>query len=284
MTITRRHLLLATALAPLASAFAANEKIPPFTAIERDLGGRLGVCAIDLATGRTVGHRQDERFPMCSTFKAVLAAQALARAAQEPGFLDKRLRLAKSDLLPHSPVTSKHVRTGMTVAALCQAAVQESDNAGANALMKELGGPAALTAFLRGIGDTTFRLDRWELELNSAIPGDPRDTTSPAAMARSLGKLVAGDALPAPQRAQLKEWMLGTTTGARRIRAGAPAAWRVADKTGTGSYGVANDIAVVFPPDRGPIAIAVYTHREEKEADAREDIVAAAARAALAAL
>lgn len=281
MTLTRRTLLLAAAAAPLYSPFAIAAG--GFAAIERDLKGRLGVAVIDTATGKTAGHRLDERFPMCSSFKAVLAAQALARDAQEPGFLDRRLRYAKADLVSHSPVTGKHVATGMTVAELCAATVQYSDNTAANTLMKEMGGPAALTAFARGIGDTAFRLDRWELELNAAIPGDERDTTTPLAMARTLQKLVVGDALPAAQRARLKEWLLGNTTGDRRIRAAVPAGWQVGDKTGTGAYGVTNDIGVVFPPDRAPLVVVVFTHQPDKEADAREDVVAAAARAALAA-
>lgn len=280
MTITRRTLLLAAAAAPFSPSLALAAT-GGFASIERGLKGRLGVAVIDTATGKTGGHRLDERFPMCSTFKAVLAAQALARDAREPGFLERRLRFAKADLVSHSPVTGKHVATGMTVAELCAATVQYSDNTAANALMKELGGPAALTAFTRGIGDTAFRLDRWETELNTAIPGDERDTTTPLAMARTLQKLVLGDALPATQRQRLKDWLLGNTTGDRRIRAAVPAGWQVGDKTGTGAYGVTNDIGLVFPPDRAPLVVVVFTHQPAKEADAREDVVVAGARLAL---
>ena len=280
MTITRRTLLLAAAAAPFSPSLALAAA-GGFASIERDLKGRLGVAVIDTATGKTGGHRLDERFPMCSTFKAVLAAQALARDAREPGFLERRLRYAKANLVSHSPVTGKHVATGMTVAELCAATVQYSDNTAANALMKELGGPAALTAFTRGIGDTAFRLDRWETELNTAIPGDERDTTTPLAMARTLQKLVLGDALPATQRQRLKDWLLGNTTGDRRIRAAVPAGWQVGDKTGTGAYGVTNDIGLVFPPDRAPLVVVVFTHQPAKEADAREDVVVAGARLAL---
>ncbi|MBB3219337.1 class A beta-lactamase [Pseudoduganella umbonata] len=280
MTITRRTLLLAAAAAPFTPAFAKNAT-GSFAAIERDLKGRLGVAVIDTATGTASGHRLDERFPMCSTFKALLAAQALARDAREPGFAERRLRYAKADLVGHSPVTGKHVDTGMTVAELCAATVQYSDNAAANTLMKELGGPAGLTAFMRGIGDTTFRLDRWELELNTAIPGDERDTTTPLAMARTLQKLVLGDALPAPQRQRLKQWLVGNTTGDRRIRAAVPANWQVGDKTGTGAYGVTNDIGIVFPPGRAPLVVVVFTHQPDKDADSREDVVVAGARLGL---
>ena len=280
MTITRRTLLLAAAAAPFSPSLALAAT-GGFASIERGLKGRLGVAVIDTATGKTGGHRLDERFPMCSTFKAILAAQALARDAREPGFLERRLRFAKADLVSHSPVTGKHVATGMTVAELCAATVQYSDNTAANALMKELGGPAALTAFTRGIGDTAFRLDRWETELNTAIPGDERDTTTPLAMARTLQKLVLGDALPATQRQRLKDWLLGNTTGDRRIRAAVPAGWQVGDKTGTGAYGVTNDIGLVFPPDRAPLVVVVFTHQPAREADAREDVVVAGARLAL---
>ncbi|QGZ42492.1 beta-lactamase class A [Pseudoduganella flava] len=286
ISLPRRRLMLAAPLLalPVHRHLLAAPAAGGLADIERDLHGRLGVCALDLGSGKTVGHRQDERFPMCSSFKALLAAQALARAAREPGFLDKRLRYAKADLVSYSPVTEKHVEQGMTVAELCTAVVQVSDNTAANTLMKELGGPAALTAWVRGLGDPTFRLDRWETELNTAIPGDERDTTSPLAMARTLGKLVTGDALPAAQREQLKQWMIGTTTGDRRIRAAAPAGWTVGDKTGTGNYGVTNDIGFLLPPGRAPIVIVVYMHQPALEAKTREDIVAAATRAALAAL
>lgn len=280
MTITRRTLLLAAAAAPFAPSLAFSAPTG-FLDVERDLRGRLGVAVIDTGTGKTAGHRLGERFPMCSTFKAVLAAQALAREAREPGFLARRLRYAKADLVSHSPITGKHVETGMTVADLCAATVQYSDNTAANSLMKELGGPAGLTAFMRGLGDTHFRLDRWETELNTAIPGDDRDTTTPWAMARTLEKLVIGDALPAPQRQQLKDWLLGNTTGGKRIRAAVPAGWQVGDKTGTGSYGVTNDIGIVYPPGRAPLVVVIFTHLAEKDGDNRDDIVVAAARGAL---
>jgi beta-lactamase class A len=146
----------------------------------------------------------------------------------------------------------------MTVAALCAATLQYSDNAAANLLLKVLGGPAAVTAFARSIGDATFRLDRWEPELNSALPGDPRDTSTPSAMARSLRALLVDDALPPAQRTQLRDWLLGNTTGDKRIRAGVPAGWRVADKTGTGARGTVNDIGALWPPERQPVLLALF--------------------------
>jgi beta-lactamase class A len=279
----RRHFLGAAALTPLMS-FAADAPDAPlsaFAALEKDLGGRLGISAVNLATGKQVGHRSGERFPMCSTFKAMVAAAILQRSASDPALLKRRISYTKADLVPHAPVTEKHIDQGMTVEELCAAMVQYSDNPAANLLMKVLGGPEAVTAFARSIGDTDFRLDRWETELNSAIPGDPRDTTTPQAMMRSLQALVMGDALPAPQRQQLKDWLVGNTTGAKLIRAGVPAGWTVGDKTGGGAYGARNDIAVIWPPGQAPIVIAVYTAHEKADAKYREDIIAGATSTAL---
>ena len=299
MTISRTRRTLITAavgvpaalsllslLSPLAAATTVVKRKPvrSFAELEKDFQGRVGVAAIDLGSGRSVGNRQDERFPFCSTFKTLVGAAVLAREAKAPGLLQKRLTYTKADLVTYSPVTERHVEGGMTVAELCAATIQTSDNTAANVLMKELGGPAAITAYARSIGDTSFRLDRWETDLNTAIPGDERDTTTPLAMARTLQKLFAGDALPPAQRQQLKDWMLGTTTGDTRIRAGVPPGWQVADKTGTGSYGVTNDIGVAYPPGGAPVVVVVYTHGAVKDADSRSDIVAAATRTALAAL
>ena len=275
---TRRALMLALVSTPWARAADLLDHAPaaaPLTpaallaGLEKEFGGRLGVAALNTADGRQVLHRADERFPFCSTFKMMLSAAILSR---EPALLKKRIAVDKSDLVPHAPVTSKHVGAGMTVAELCEATIQYSDNPAANLLMKQIGGPAAVTAFARSIGDNEFRLERWETELNSALPGDVRDTTTPLAMARSLQKLVLGDALPAAARKQLKDWMLGNTTGATRIRAGVPAGWPVADKTGAGDYGTVNDIAVIWPPGKAPIVLAVYTTQPNKDDKTRPEI------------
>jgi beta-lactamase class A len=280
---TRRSFLLAAAAAPFALAADGQPPAPDFASLEKELGGRLGVAALDTATGRLIGHRLNERFPMCSTFKMMVAAALLARAGRQPGLLAKHLSLPKSDFVGYSPITEKHVDSEMTAGQLCAATLQYSDNTAANVLMKELGGPAAVTSFARSIGDETFRLDRWETELNSAIPGDERDTTTPLAMARTLQKLLIKDGLPPEQQKQLRDWMLGNTTGDKRIRAGVAADWQVADKTGTGAYGTCNDIAVLYPPARAPIVLAVYTTRNAKEADGRDDIIPASTRAVIAA-
>ena len=299
----RRTLLLAAATAPLvltvtacasrqaaapdeatAAAAAAADVIAPAAAaamladLERDAGGRLGVCAIDTASGRVIEHRAAERFPFCSTFKAMLSAAVLARSVERPGLLQQRVTYTKADLVNYSPVSEKHVGAGMTVAALCEATIQYSDNSAANLLMKLIGGPSAVTAYARSIGDDTFRLDRWETELNTALPGDPRDTTAPAAMAASLRVLTLGDALPAAQRAQLVAWLRGNKVGDKRIRAGVPAGWTVGDKTGTGDYGTTNDAGVIWPTSRAPIVLAVYYTQARADARAKDDVIASVAR------
>lgn len=299
----RRTLLLAAATAPLvltvtacasSQAAAPDEAAMPnvagvaaaatFAQLERDAGGRLGVCAIDTASGRRVEHRADERFPFCSTFKAMLSAAVLAQSVARPGLLQQRVTYGKADLVNYSPVTGKHVDTGMTVAELCEATIQYSDNSAANLLMKLIGGPSAVTAYARSIGDDTFRLDRWETELNTALPGDLRDTTTPAAMAASLRVLTLGDALPAAQRAQLVTWLRGNKVGDKRIRAGVPAGWTVGDKTGTGDYGTTNDAGVVWSPTRAPIVLVVYYTQAHADARAKDDVIADVARVVVEAL
>ncbi|KWH21420.1 class A beta-lactamase [Burkholderia cepacia] len=295
----RRTLLLAAATAPLVltvtacasrqaaapdEASAAAAAVAPAAAgqmlaeLESSVGGRLGVCAIDAASGRVIAHRADERFPFCSTFKAMLSAAVLAQSVERPALLQQRVTYTRADLVNYSPVSEKHVGEGMTVAALCEAAIQYSDNSAANLLMKLLGGPSAVTAYARSIGDDTFRLDRWETELNTALPGDLRDTTTPAAMAASMRVLMVGDALPAAQRAQLVAWMRGNKVGDKRLRAGVPAGWTVGDKTGTGDYGTTNDAGVVWSPSRAPIAVAVYYTQARADARSKDDVIASVAR------
>ncbi|WP_322087398.1 PEN family class A beta-lactamase, Bcc-type [Burkholderia sp. BCC1999] len=298
----RRTLLLAAATAPLvltvtacasraavpgeanSAAAAAADAVAPAAAaeaiadLERDAGGRLGVCAIDTASGRIIEHRSGERFPFCSTFKAMLSAAVLAQSVDRPGLLQQRVTYTKADLVNYSPVSEKHVGAGMTVAALCEAAIQYSDNSAANLLMKLIGGPSAVTAFARSIGDDTFRLDRWETELNTALPGDPRDTTTPAAMAASMRALTLGEALPAAQRAQLVTWLRGNKVGDKRIRAGVPAGWQVGDKTGTGDYGTTNDAGVIWPASGAPIVLVVYYTQAQADARAKDAVIASVAR------
>lgn len=251
---------------------------PQFVELERALNGRLGVFALNTADGARLGYRAEERFPVCSTFKVLVAAGILERSTQIAGLMQQRINYLPSDLVTHSPVTEKHLVTGMTVAELCDAVMRYSDNTATNLLMKILGGPAGVTDFARSIGDREFRLDRWEANLGTAIPGDPRDTSTPEAMGRSLQRLVLEDALGVRQRKQLQVWLRSNTTGANCIRAGVPSDWQVGDKTGAGAYGTRNDVAVLWPPHRPPVILTVYSTQHEKDAKWREDIIASAAR------
>lgn len=283
-TNRRSFLVATTALlfsAGCASGVAKNPGASAqdqFEKIEKDLGGRLGVFALNTATGAQLGHRADERFAFCSTFKVLAASGVLSKSLQVPGLMQQRITYQQSDLVTYSPITQKHVGEGMILADICAAALQYSDNTAGNILIKTLGGPAAVTAFARSIGNTDFRLDRWETALNTAIPGDPRDTATPRAMGLSLDRLMLGDAMTPENRAQLQMWMLGNTTGAARIKAGLPAGWEIADKTGSGDYGAANDLAVVWPAQHGPVIVSIYTTQTQQDAKARSDVIAAATR------
>lgn len=270
--------VLALPVAGLARAAAAETPLQALEALERRAGGRLGVAAWRRGGAGALAWRGDERFPLCSTAKVMVAAAVLAQAAPAPGLLDERVRYAGADLVSWSPVTERHADTGMTVAELCAAALQHSDNGACNLLLDRLGGPSAVTAFARRIGDTAFRLDRRETELNAAVPGDVRDTTTPRAMAASLEALLLDEALAPAGRRRLLDWMLGCATGAERIRAGFPSGWRVADKTGTGSYGTTNDVGIVLPPQGGdPLIVAIYFTQTAPDARADSRVVADAA-------
>lgn len=261
--------------APQANAATAHDRL---VALERTSGGRLGVATLSADGGAPVLYRADERFPFCSTFKVMLAGAILQRSAAEIDLLDRHIPYSKDELVTYSPITEKQAGRGMAVSQLCAAALQYSDNTAANLLIKLLGGPDTVTTYARSLGDTQFRLDRWETDLNEALPGDPRDTTTPTAMAQSLHRLALGDALHPSARHQLTEWMLGNTTGATRIQAGVPKGWQVADKTGTGAYGTTNDIAVIWPPNKPPVALAIYFTHGTPDAAARNDVIADAAR------
>ncbi|MBC6460134.1 class A beta-lactamase [Actinomadura sp. HBU206391] len=247
--------------------------------LEASFKGRIGAYALDTATGATITHRGDERFGMASTFKAMVAAAVLDKARRfDPGLLDRLIRWEQSDLVSNSPVTEKHVDTGLTVAQLCHAAVTVSDNTAGNLLLKQIGGPAGLTRYFRTLGDPVSRLDRWETELNEWSPGEKRDTTMPAFMGRNLAKLTTGSALAEPDRARLIGWLRANTTGDRRIRAGLPKDWTVGDKTGTpGAYGGAHDIAIAWPPSGAPLIIAVYTNRLAADGASDDSVVATTA-------
>ncbi|WP_063750642.1 class A beta-lactamase [Streptomyces roseochromogenus] len=249
------------------------------TDLERRHGARLGVYARNVRTGRTVSHRAGERFAMCSTFKA-FAAAAVLRDHGRCAPLDTVIHYPPHDILPHSPRTEEHVDTGMTVADLCAAAIQYSDNAAGNLLLRQIGGPDGLTRFFRSLGDGTSRLDRWEPELNTAIPGDRRDTTTPEALGRGFERLTLGRALARADRAQLVTWLKGNTTSAARFGAGLPRDWVLADKTGTGDYGTANDIGVAWTTRGTPVLLTVLSSKTAQDAAADDALVAEAARIA----
>ena len=247
--------------------------------LEAKSGGRLGVAALDLATGRRIAHRGDERFAMCSTFKFLAAAHVLARVDRGEERLDRRIVFTRQDIVTYSPVTEKRVGgEGMTMAELCEAAMTVSDNTAGNLLLASFGGPAGLTTWVRSLGDGVTRLDRIEPELNDVPPGDPRDTTTPAAMTENLNRIVLGDVLSQPSRDRITRWLVASTTGNDRLRAGLPNGWRVGDKTGTGYHGATNDVGVAWPPDRRPLVISVYYAGSSATAAVRSAVIAEAAR------
>lgn len=271
----RRNFLGATSSVLGLAATDAFAEDNPFAALEARHGGRLGVAALDVATGRKLGYRAGERFALCSTFKMLLAATILQRADRGQENLNREIAYTKNDLLAHSPITSKHLAEGhMTVGALCGAAVTESDNGAADLLLASIGGPPAVTAFARSIGDPVTRLDRIEMAMNDVAPGDVRDTTSPTAMVKNMQALALGSVLSNASRAQLVDWLKNCQTGKTRLRAGFPHGWIVGDKTGTGFRHETNDVAIAWPPGRTPIIVAVY-YGWSKEADAARDAVVA---------
>jgi beta-lactamase class A len=250
--------------------------------IERTAQGRLGVAMLDTGSGLQLGWRQDERFAMASTFKAVLAGWMLALVDQGKERLDARVHYAAGDVVAYSPVSGPRAGDGggLTVGELCSATVSLSDNTAANVLLARHGGPAGFTAFVRSLGDSITRLDRTEPTLNEAKVGDPRDTTTPLAMLQTLQKLVLGDVLTPPSRAWLQRWLVETSTGDKRLRAGVPG-WKVGDKTGTASdSGTANDVAVMWPPAGGaPVLVTCYLTRSTVKPEQRDAAIAQVARA-----
>ncbi|HDS8510076.1 class A beta-lactamase, partial [Escherichia coli] len=214
----------------------------------------------------------------CSTSKVMAAAAVLKQSETQKQLLNQPVEIKPADLVNYNPIAEKHVNGTMTLAELSAAALQYSDNTAMNKLIAQLGGPGGVTAFARAIGDETFRLDRTEPTLNTAIPGDPRDTTTPRAMAQTLRQLTLGHALGETQRAQLVTWLKGNTTGAASIRAGLPTSWTVGDKTGSGDYGTTNDIAVIWPQGRAPLVLVTYFTQPQQNAESRRDVLASAAR------
>jgi len=294
--IDRRQALMAISTLPafsLASPAGAVATARLTSGISRSIAalearsrGRLGVAVLDTADGKTFAHRGDERFPMCSTFKLLLAGAVLSRVDRARERLDRRVPVRKGDPIGHAPFTAKRVGKTASVAELCRAMTVESDNGAANLMLAAVGGPAALTRFLRSVGDPATRLDRSEPELNTSIPGDPRDTTTPNAMLGTTEKLLLGAVLHESSRAQLTQWMIECQTGLTRLRAGLPHGWRAGDKTGTSdaSAGTYNDVAIFWPPQRKPVLVASYLTQAKVKDDAANAVHAAVARAVITAL
>jgi len=250
-----------------------------FAAIERGIGVKLGVAALDTGTGRTFSHRGAELFPLCSTFKFLLAGCILSRVDAGKEQLSRSILYTDKDLLEYAPVTRGHVKEGaLSVGDLCAAAVEVSDNAAANLLLAQVGGPAGVTSFIRSLGDPVTRLDRTEPDLNSALPGDVRDTTSPTAMLNLMKGLLTGRFLLPASRNRLIGWLEKCETGGNRLRAGVPKDWRAGDKTGTGENGAIGDIGIFWPPNRAPILIAAYVIEGSAPRAQREGAIASAAR------
>ena len=252
-------------------------------ALEQQHQGRIGVALYHPDTGLSYGYRAEERFPFASTFKALLAAAVLQRSEFDPQWLQQVVHYRAEDLLSYAPITRPHLARGMSREALAIASVQYSDNTAANLLLEALGGLSEFNRFVAALGDQKFRLDRQEPDLNSALPGDDRDTTTPAAMAKTLSRLTLGNGLAAPQQARFNAWLKGNTTGDAAIRAGVPTGWLVGDKTGGGGYGTTNDIAVLLPTQGAPMVLALYFTQSTPDAKPQQAGLAEATRLVLAA-
>lgn len=275
--LTRRHVLFGGlslfALTACSSQTVLADPAQPLPPVEERIealanrhNAQIGLYAVHLDSEESLGYRDTEVFAMCSTFKAYAAAAVLQRAQQGRLALRDTVPIEAADIRPHSPVTEPRVGTAMTLAELCQAALQQSDNAAANGLLRALGGPPAITEFARSIGDDRSRLDRWEVELNSAIPGDPRDTSTPRALGAGYRAILTGDVLQPAGRQQLVDWMLGNQTSS--MRAGLPAGYTSADKTGSGDYGTTNDVGVVYGPSGQRMLLAFMTRSAVDDPDA----------------
>ena len=260
---------------PGRSAAAADPLTSKITEIETRLKARVGVAVFDDETGRSWQHNADARFPLNSTFKALAVAALLARVDAGAADLSRSIRFQASDILTYSPITDKRVGgDGMTLTELCAATLAVSDNTAANLVLDSIGGPQGFTAFMRSIGDSVTRLDRWETDLNEAKPGDPRDTTTPNAIAASLRKVVLGDVLSPAARQQLTDWMMANRVSDAMLRAGLPKSWRIADRSGAGGHGARSIIAVMWPPSRKPIIAAVYLTETTASFNARNAAIA----------
>lgn len=283
----RRGLLKASIAAgalPLVwSASNATGRSPDFSAsmqaLEQKFGGRLGVAALDTGSQRLLAHRGNQRFLLCSTFKMIAAGLILQRVDDGKESLDRHITYSSDDLVTYSPETEKHVDEGMTLGAICKAALTLSDNTAGNMMLASFGGPGALTDYIRSLNDDITRLDRTEVALNNYAPGDPRDTTTPLSMMTLTQQIVLGDVLSTSSKQQLQTWMRANKTGGHRLRAGLARSWQVADKTGSGGNNTANDVGVFWPPQRKPIMVAAYYTGSTASQSQRDSILAAVGKA-----
>ncbi|EHN63954.1 MULTISPECIES: class A beta-lactamase [Comamonas] len=263
-------------------AAAARTLSDELAALEIQSQGRFGLHVLDTVSGAEAGWRGDERFPMCSTFKTLLAARVLYLAQRDEIRLWRKLYYSPSEVVAWSPISEKRAGAngGMTVQELCEAMVLVSDNTAANVLLEASGGPAALTQWLRELGDGTTRLDRNEPSLNTALAGDERDTTTPQAMVQSLQKLLLGDVLEGYARALLQQWLVDSRTGDKRVRAGMPGDWKVGGKTGSGERGTACDTLIVWPTEQSaPLLVTAYLTGSQLDGAGREAVLARAGEA-----
>jgi beta-lactamase class A len=269
----------------LAAAETDTGESSKFAELENRAGSRIGVAAFDSKRNKRIGYHGDQRFLMCSTFKVLAAAAILKRVDENQEKLDRFVHYDEKQLLEYAPVTREHVKEGgMTVEALCAAAISQSDNTAANLLLETIGGPKGVTELARALGDNFTHLDRMEPELNSGADDDERDTTTPAAICRDLEKLLTSDFLSQTSRTRLEGWMQANQTGAKLIRAGIPSDWKMGDKTGRSGKGATNDIAILRPPSGGPVFLTIYTIDPAGTPEEREKLVADTAKAALDAL
>ncbi|WIG15762.1 class A beta-lactamase BlaIII [Bacillus thuringiensis] len=250
-----------------------------FAKLEKEYDAKLGIYALDTGTNQTVSYRSDDRFAFASTSKSLAVGALLRQNTIEA--LDERITYTREDLSNYNPITEKHVDTGMTLKELADASVRYSDSTAHNLILKKLGGPSAFEKILREIGDTVTNSERFEPELNEVNPGETHDTSTPKAIAKTLQSFTLGTVLPSEKRELLVDWMKKNTTGDKLIRAGVPKGWEVADKTGAGSYGTRNDIAVIWPPNKKPIVLAILSNHDKEDAEYDDKLIADATKIAL---
>ena len=243
-----------------------------FAKLEKEYDAKLGIYALDTGTNQTVSYRSDDRFAFASTSKSLAAGALLRQNSIEA--LDERITYTREDLSNYNPITEKHVDTGMTLKELADASVRYSDSTAHNLILKKLGGPSAFEKILSEIGDTVTNSERFEPELNEVNPGETHDTSTPKAIAKTLQSFTLGTVLPSEKRELLVDWMKRNTTGDKLIRAGVPKGWEVADKTGAGSYGTRNDIAIIWPPNKKPIVLAILSNHDKEDAKYDDKLIA----------